>query len=145
MGKLNLIEVKEDRHDMTLEVWKGGFFGFDIRIVKVDDENTLYNAKDACVVLAYKNPKLAYKKRVAKDEWVKLSNRNFINTNDELNLDDCASIFVTEAGLYTLILDSKAEIAEAFKNWVYGSVIPEFRKNGEYNPGKGFDPLTLTK
>lgn len=44
-------------------------------------------------------------------------------------------VFVTEAGLYSLIFGSKLEIAKDFKNWVTREVLPSIRRNGGYIAG----------
>lgn len=41
--------------------------------------------------------------------------------------------FVTEAGLYQLVLGSRKPQAREFKKWVTGEVIPEIRKRGYYS------------
>ena len=42
------------------------------------------------------------------------------------------SYYVTEAGLYDLILLSKTEKARDFKYWIIDFVLPNIRKNGYY-------------
>ena len=41
-------------------------------------------------------------------------------------------IFISESGLYSLILSSKLERAKKFKRWVTSEVIPSIRKHGAY-------------
>lgn len=43
-------------------------------------------------------------------------------------------VFVTERGLYRVILSSRAENAEKFQDWVCGEVLPSIRKHGSYPP-----------
>ena len=42
------------------------------------------------------------------------------------------TVFVSEPGLYLLILKSKLPIAEKFQDWVFEEVLPSIRKHGEY-------------
>lgn len=42
--------------------------------------------------------------------------------------------WITEAGLYSLILGSRKKEAKAFKRWVTHEVLPEIRKTGQYTP-----------
>lgn len=42
------------------------------------------------------------------------------------------SIYISEAGLYTLILSSRLESAKTFKRWVTHDIIPSIRKYGYY-------------
>ena len=41
--------------------------------------------------------------------------------------------YVTEAGLYSLILRSRKPEAKAFKRWITHEVLPSIRKNGSYS------------
>ena len=45
---------------------------------------------------------------------------------------DQTSIFVNEAGLYSLVLGSRKPEAKAFKRWITHEVIPTIRKTGGY-------------
>lgn len=45
-------------------------------------------------------------------------------------------IFVSEAGLYSLILKSRKPEAKAFKKWVTAVVLPAIRKDGMYVAGE---------
>ena len=42
-------------------------------------------------------------------------------------------LFINKSGLYSLILRSKPESAEAFKRWVTKDVLPSIRKTGRYD------------
>jgi prophage antirepressor-like protein len=41
-------------------------------------------------------------------------------------------VFVSEAGMYPLVLGSKLEAAKAFKDWVCEDALPSIRKHGRY-------------
>ena len=41
-------------------------------------------------------------------------------------------IFISESGLYSLILSCKLERAKKFKRWVTAEVLPSIRKHGAY-------------
>ena len=43
------------------------------------------------------------------------------------------TIYISESGLYSLILRSKLESARAFKRWVTKDVLPSIRKTGRYS------------
>lgn len=40
--------------------------------------------------------------------------------------------FLTEAGFYRVVLRSRSPVAEPFKKWVVGEVLPSIRKTGQY-------------
>ncbi len=44
--------------------------------------------------------------------------------------------YVTEAGMYSLVLRSRKPEAKAFKRWLTHDVLPEIRKTGQYSPVK---------
>lgn len=46
------------------------------------------------------------------------------------------SVYISEPGLYALILRSRKPEAEAFQDWVVGTVLPEIRAQGSYKSGK---------
>ena len=48
--------------------------------------------------------------------------------------------FVTESGLYAVILRSDKPNAHAFRKWVTSEVLPSIRKNGGYIVGQEVDP-----
>ena len=47
-----------------------------------------------------------------------------------------ASVYISEPGLYSLILRSKKKEAEAFQDWVVGTVLPDIRAQGSYQSRK---------
>ena len=53
------------------------------------------------------------------------------------------SWFISEPGLYSLIMHSKMKKAEKFQDWVYEKVLPSIRKTGKYEVPKPVesDPL----
>lgn len=46
---------------------------------------------------------------------------------------DDANLYVTESGLFSLILGSRKPEAKAFKKWVTSEVLPEIRRKGYYD------------
>ena len=50
-------------------------------------------------------------------------------------------IFISESGLYSLILSSKLERAKKFKRWVTAEVLPSIRKHGAYMTDSLLDAL----
>jgi prophage antirepressor-like protein len=53
-----------------------------------------------------------------------------------LGLRGQAPWLVTEAGLYRLVMKSRKPEAEAFQEWVTGTVLPAIRKDGAYIKGE---------
>lgn len=78
--------------------------------------------------LDYKQPKQAIINHVDTDDKVQLSK---INTNLKTGKHP-QTIFINEAGLYSLIMSSKQEKAKRFKKWITSEVLPSIREFGYY-------------
>ncbi len=67
---------------------------------------------------------------------VLITKEDMIKINDSLTVDEFippkGRYYVTEAGLYKLIMQSRKPEAEAFKDWIAESVLPSIRKHGYY-------------
>lgn len=100
------------------------FEGHDLR-TEVIGGSHWWLAKDVCFCLEIGNPSQALK-RLDADEVTLISNeRNHRPTN-----------YVSEFGLYRLILSSRKKSAERFKRWLAHDVLPTLRKTGRYEmPG----------
>ena len=108
-----------------LQIFQNSEFGA-IRTVTLDDE-PMFCLADVCRALEIKNPsKVA--QRLDDDERTNLKLGRAGNTN-----------FITESGLYAVILRSDKPNAKKFRKWVTSEVLPSIRKNGEYKPHK--EPL----
>lgn len=64
-----------------------------------------------------------------KDYVIKLTNSEVYFTYNR-NLNNRGELFLTEAGLYKLIMRSNKPNAEAFQKWVVKEVLPSIRKTG---------------
>jgi prophage antirepressor-like protein len=91
-----------------------------------EDGEMVWNASDVCDALGYVNSSDAISRHVDKDDIVK---RYTIDSSGRKQRGN----YVTESGLYALILGSKLEQAKAFKRWVTKEVLPAIRKTGHYN------------
>lgn len=96
-----------------------------IRIVTDDAGDPLFHANDVCRALHYTNAREALRKHVEGDGVTK---RDII---DRMGRKQSAN-FVTEPGLYSLIMGSHKPEARRFKRWVVGDVLPTLRRTGEY-------------
>lgn len=93
---------------------------FNMRTAVVDGE-PLSCLVDVCKVLDIQNPsKVA--QRLDDDERTKLE----LGRQGETN-------FITESGLYAVILRSDKPNAKSFRRWVTSEVLPSIRKTGNYS------------
>ena len=102
-----------------LQIFNNEEFG-EIRTVMVDDE-PMFCLIDICKALEIKNA-TDVAKRLDEDERTRLN----LGRQGETN-------FITESGLYAVILRSDKPNAKKFRKWVTAEVLPSIRKTGSYN------------
>ena len=105
-----------------LQIFQNSEFGA-IRTVTLDDE-PMFCLADVCKALDIKNA-TDVAKRLDDDERTRLN----LGRQGETN-------FVTESGLYAVILRSDKPNAKKFRKWITGEVLPSIRKNGGYIAGQ---------
>lgn len=106
-----------------LQIFNSAEFG-QIRTVTKDNE-PMFCLMDICKALAIKNATDVVK-RLEDDEVTRF---NLGSRNGETN-------FVTESGLYAVILRSDKPNAKKFRKWVTSEVLPSIRKSGGYIAGQ---------
>lgn len=102
-----------------IEVFENPIFG-QIRMSMVDDE-PMFCLVDVCRALEIKNA-TDVAKRLDEDELTRL---NLGGRAGESN-------FITESGLYAVIVRSDKPNAKKFRKWVTSEVLPTIRKTGGY-------------
>ena len=107
--------------DNQIQVFNSPQFG-DVRIVLGEDNEPHFCLKDVCESLALLSKKVTQRlsKEVLSKYPLETEGGNQVFT------------FVTEDGLYDVILDSRKPEAKAFRKWVTSQVLPSIRKNGAY-------------
>ncbi|WP_051321688.1 BRO family protein [Chrysiogenes arsenatis] len=93
--------------------------------VEMDGAMPWFNANDLCGVLEYVNPREALAKHVDGDCVTK---RDAIDGMGRVR----QSNYVSEFGMYALILASRTDAAKRFRKWVTSEVLPEIRRTGCY-------------
>lgn len=106
-----------------LQIFNNAEFG-QIRTVTKDNE-PMFCLKDICKALDIKNATDVVK-RLEDDEVTRF---NLGSKSGETN-------FVTESGLYAVILRSDKPNAKKFRKWVTSEVLPSIRKSGGYISGQ---------
>lgn len=101
-----------------LQIFQNSEFG-EIRTVTVDDE-PMFCLTDVCKVLELSNSRVV-SARLDDDERRKLE----LPRQGE-------TWFITESGLYTVILRSDKPNAKKFRKWVTSEVLPAIRQHGMY-------------
>jgi prophage antirepressor-like protein len=90
--------------------------------------------------LEYKKPEKAIKEHVRNKHKTRLMDFDRPPKMEGLKID-VKSWFISEPGLYSLIMHSKMKKAEKFQDWVYEDVLPTIRKTGKYEVPVPVDPL----
>ena len=103
-----------------LQIFNNEEFG-EVRTAVINDE-PMFCLIDICKALEIKNA-TDVAKRLDEDELTRL---NLGSRAGETN-------FITESGLYAVILRSDKPNAKKFRKWVTGEVLPTIRKTGGYN------------
>lgn len=110
-------------------------------------ETPYFCGKDVCKILGYVDFKKALQVHVKPKH--KLSLKQLVegtapsNTSEEnislgrdvtvLSYNDGKAIYISEPGLYSLIMHSRAKFAEKFQDVVYEQILPSIRKYGTYH------------
>ena len=94
-----------------------------------------FNGAEVASALGYKKPRGAVYDHVPLKNKKKLSflvNCSKVLKTGTLDVSDLNASWISEAGLYRLVLKSKAKHAEVFQDWVCEEVLPSIRKAGVY-------------
>jgi hypothetical protein len=107
---------------MNAEIVKELFQGLEVRAIQRDGE-FWFVASDVAKALDIGNPTQALK-RLDEDEVTLISNegQSGVGTN-----------YISESGLYALILGSRKPQAKPFKRWVTHDLLPTLRRTGFYS------------
>lgn len=106
-----------------MQIFNNSEFG-EIRTITKDNE-PMFCLIDICKALEIKNA-TDVAKRLDEDELTRL---NLGSRAGETN-------FITESGLYAVILRSDKPNAKKFRKWVTSEILPSIRKTGSYNVPK---------
>ena len=107
---------------MKNQIFKNEEFG-QIRTCMVKGE-TYFVGKQVASALGYVHPTKAVTTHVDEEARIMTKTVTIQGKRD--------TTFITESGLYALILSSKLDSARRFKRWVTSEVLPAIRQNGRY-------------
>ena len=99
-----------------------------VRVVKDDEGNPWWVAKDVCDVLGLSNPSEAISALDDDERNTLRISEGILPTRGNPNVN-----VINEPGLYTLIIRSNKPEARAFKRWITHEVLPAIRRNGRYD------------
>ena len=118
-----------------MEVIPHSTFG-NLRVVVID-RKPWFLGKDLATTLAYKNTRAAILRHVReKHRCTYEALQDLLEGGHETRLPSEMqphTVFVDEAGMYSLVMGSALPSAEAFKDWVCEEVLPALREHGRYS------------
>jgi len=100
---------------------------FSLKAIVDKDKNIYFKGKDVATALGYQDTKQAVRKHVEDDDKISMENLRGVETTT-LNWNDKNTIYINEAGFYSLVLSSKLESAKAFKNGLLVKFIHRLEK-----------------
>ena len=68
-----------------------------------------------------------------------LKNLGVLSESTLLEYNESTQVFISESGLYSLVLGSQKAEAKVFQRWITNEVLPSIRKTGQYTLNTGAD------
>jgi prophage antirepressor-like protein len=136
---MNLVKKSCTIAGVTCDVW----------IVEVEKDKFMYGGHGIAQFLGYTKPRnaiLQHVKPVWRKNWeVIMSALNQGSYVAPVQLPanwHPHTVFISEAGVYALIMKSKLPAAEEFQRWLFEEVLPELRRSGKYSIEKDQQPTS---
>jgi prophage antirepressor-like protein len=99
-----------------------------IPIIFTDNDEVLFGATEISIALDYSEPK-KIKKCIQSYDVIPLKH---IKAKSKPKHEHPNKLYLTEAGLYSLMIKSKKPAAKKFSIWITHEVLPNLRKYGTY-------------
>ena len=106
-----------------------------------EDGEPWFRGADTAAALGYKNPQRAIRMYVDEEDKGVLDNFRVTETVTLTNGNEGAAVYISESGLYSLIMSSKLPHAKAFKRWVLKDGLPAIRRTGGYTTQPAVEPV----
>ena len=98
-----------------------------------------FRGTDVAHALDYANARQTIYHHVQEEDRAQLKDLGSLPDRLPLKHNEGAQIFISESGLYSLILGSQKAEAKVFKRWITNEVLPSIRKTGQYTLNTGAD------
>jgi anti-repressor protein len=102
------------------------FNGIQVRVLTDEHGNPWFLGADVCTILGTATNHIR--------EYLDADEITNIRSTDIAQNGGKAPVFVSESGLYSLVLRSRKPEAREFKRWVTHEVLPQIRRTGGYIP-----------
>lgn len=107
----------------NIQIFQNEQFG-QVRIAMNESNEPLFCLADVCNVIGISNARNV-KARLEDDDVRQMDTVDSLSRNQQVT-------FVTESGLYDVIIRSDSDKAKPFRKWVTSEVLPSIRKHGAY-------------
>lgn len=144
MNKINTIindnELSQDRAQQIdkTTMKQQELSTFDFQGTRLDygilDGEPVFNLNAIGSMLGIKNPRTSID--VSDIDYVIKIENSVVGFTYNRNLNNRGELFLTESGLYKMLMTSMIEKAKPFQKWVTKEVLPSIRKNGGYIAGQ---------
>lgn len=106
-----------------IQIFQNEQFG-KVRIAMNENEEPLFCLADVCAVIGIANARNV-RSRLEEDDVRQMDTIDSMGRNQQVT-------FITESGLYDVIIRSDSEKAKPFRKWVTSEVLPSIRRHGAY-------------
>ena len=107
----------------NIQIFQNEQFG-KVRIAMNESNEPLFCLADVCGVIGIANARNV-RSRLEEDDVRQMDTIDSLGRNQQVT-------FITESGLYDVIIRSDSEKAKPFRKWVTSEVLPSIRKHGAY-------------
>ena len=92
-----------------------------------------FRAKDVAAALGYANPRQAIRHNVDERDRSQLKDLMVLKFSTTSEYHEGTQVFISESGLYSMILGSQKPEAKTMHRWVTYEVLPSIRNIGQYS------------
>jgi prophage antirepressor-like protein len=119
----------------SIKIFKHDQLG-EVRVVTDEAGESYFCLVDVCKILVLDNPSYIVK-RLKEREVVRINLNEFPSLRlgcdfQQVKVGNPITNFITESGLYRVIMRSDSSNASDFQDWVFEEVLPSIRKTGRY-------------
>lgn len=107
----------------NINIFESDQFG-KVRVAMNESNEPMFCLADVCSVIGIANARNV-RQRLEEDDVHQMDTIDSLGRNQQVT-------FITESGLYDVVIRSDSEKAKPFRKWVTGEVLPSIRKHGAY-------------
>lgn len=118
-----------------IKIFENEQFG-KVRIAMSESNEPLFCLADVCSIIGITNARNV-RSRLEEDDVRQMDTIDSLGRNQQVT-------FITESGLYDVIIRSDSEKAKPFRKWVTSEVLPSIRKHGVYLTNETLEKALLS-